>query len=310
MRVLITGAKGFIGRHLANCLSLSGHHVIGVGHGAWPEDDARAAGLHTWLNGEIRGSNLQSLVTQTSGVDVVFHLAGGSSVGASIAGPREDFSRTVATTVELLEWIRLETPATRVIAVSSAAVYGAGGHGLLPEDSALVPCSPYGHHKLMLEQLCCSYRESYGIRASVVRLFSIYGSGLRKQLLWDICSRLQRGTRPVHLGGTGAEIRDWTEVEDVAKALKFLAEATNSCDTVNVGTGVGTSVRRISELILKTWPKPAEVNFSGETRHGDPFSLVADVRQLKGMGFECPTPVDRGISAYVNWFLQRPEYPA
>lgn len=305
MKVLVTGAKGFIGQHLAQRLSLEGHRVFGVGHGAWPEDEARACGVEGWLNGEIRGSNLRSLAKRMDGPDVIFHLAGGSSVGAAIASPGEDFSRTVATTAELLEWVRLESPHTRVIAVSSAAVYGTGRDGPLPEDSPQLPYSPYGYHKLMMEQLCRSFRESYGIRASVVRLFSVYGSGLKKQLLWDLCSRLSRGMRSVQLGGSGAELRDWTDVRDIACALTFLmTSTTEDLSAINVGTGVDTSVRRISELVLGVWPHPAEVTFSGKSRAGDPFSLVADGRRLPGMGFKWTVPVEQGIADYVKWFLR------
>ena len=90
--------------------------------------------------------------------DYIFHLAGGSSVGASIANPYEDFSRTVATTAELLEWMRLAAQNATLVSVSSAAVYGAGHTGPIREEHALLPFSPYGYHKLMMENLCQSLR--------------------------------------------------------------------------------------------------------------------------------------------------------
>jgi UDP-glucose 4-epimerase len=307
-KILITGAKGFIGRHLARHLAQDGHLVTGVGHGAWPEDEARSCGVHVWMNGEIRGSNLQVLATQLHGVDTIFHLAGGSSVGAAIAGPREDFARTVATTAELLEWVRLESPGTRVIAISSAAVYGGGGTGPLSESTDASPCSPYGYHKLMMEQLCRSFRESYGLEVSIARLFSVYGSGLRKQLLWDLCSRLSRAKETVQLGGTGAELRDWTEIRDVARALGLLATSYHTDVFVtNVGTGVGTSVGRIAELVIQAWPHRAEISFNGTSRPGDPFSLVAGADRLGDMGFDWTVPVEQGVSDYVKWFLSRRE---
>ena len=306
MRVLVTGAKGFIGRHLSQRLAQDGHNVVGIGHGAWPDDEAHECGLDSWLNGEIRGSNLEALATRMGGAEVIFHLAGGSSVGAAIAAPSEDFSRTVTTTTELLDWVRLESPATRVIAISSAAVYGAASLGPLSEVAAPAPCSPYGYHKLMMEQLCRSFRESFGVNAMVVRAFSVYGSGLKKQLLWDFCSRLSHGTNPVQLGGSGAELRDWTDVTDLASALSYLLTATAPCPPVlNVGTGVATSVRHVAELILHAWPQPASVTFSGKSRAGDPFSLVADGGRLAELGFKWSTPVERGIANYVDWFREQ-----
>ena len=79
--------------------------------------------------------------------------------------------------------------------------------------------SPYGQHKLMMEQMCRSYAVTFGIRSTVARLFSVYGPYLRKQLLWDLCSRLRSGEQTLVLGGTGAEMRDWTDVRDVARFL-------------------------------------------------------------------------------------------
>ena len=106
-----------------------------------------------WLNGGIHASNLQQLLRDAGPPEYIFHLAGGSSVGASIDNPYEDFTRTVATTAELLEWMRLAARTARLVSVSSAAVYGAGHTGPIREEQALLPFSPYGYHKLMMENV-------------------------------------------------------------------------------------------------------------------------------------------------------------
>src|SRR5437660_7637597 len=175
--VWITGARGFIGRNLSKWLSQQGHIVAGLGHGAWPEGEARQWGISVWLNGDILPSNLVHLRSALGVPDIVFHLAGGSSVGAALAAPREDFARTVGTTVELLEWMRLEAPQARLVVSSSAAGYGNGYPGPIDEGATLAPYSPYGHHKLMMEQLCRSYAANYSLASAVVRLFSVYGAG-------------------------------------------------------------------------------------------------------------------------------------
>jgi UDP-glucose 4-epimerase len=305
--IWITGAHGFIGRHLAKWLSLQGHAVIGLGHGPWPHSEAMQWGVHRWLNGGIHSGNLQQLLRDDGAPDCIFHLAGGSSVGAAIASPHEDFARTVVTTAELLDWIRREAPNSRLVAVSSAAVYGAGHTTPLREDGAYLPFSPYGHHKLMMEQLCRSYVASYDLRAVVVRLFSVYGNWLKKQLLWDICNSLSSGVGELRLGGTGDELRDWTDIRDVVRVLELAMNFSfdsGSMPVINGGSGEGTSVAQIAAMVLASWPEQAIAAFTGKSRPGDPFALVADGSRLQAAGFEWRIPVHQGIREYVEWYRQ------
>jgi UDP-glucose 4-epimerase len=304
--ILITGAHGFIGKHLARWLARQGHQVLGLGHGEWPVDEAASWGVGTWLNGDIQLGNLRLLQLAGGTPDLVYHLAGGSSVGVAIGNPREDFYRTVATTAELLEWLRLDAPRAQLVVVSSAAVYGSCYRGRIAENTTLAPYSPYGHHKRIMEELCRSYAASYGLRISIARLFSVFGAELKKQLLWDICTRLATGSRNLVLGGTGDEMRDWTDVRDVVRALGLLAvHAHADVMTINVGTGTGSSVRQIASGIAKHWPLLGAENlllFTGESRPGDPFSLIADATRLNELGFIWEVPVEEGLEAYVRWF--------
>ncbi len=304
--ILITGAHGFIGKHLARWLARQGHRVVGLGHGIWPAAESELWGVSHWLNGDIHSGNLRVLQQIAGTPDVVYHLAGGSSVGVAIANPREDFFRTVATTAELLEWLRIDAPDARLVAVSSAAVYGSGHDGSIAEDAALTPYSPYGYHKRIMEELCRSYAASYGLRVTIARLFSVYGAELKKQLLWDLCTRIAAGARPLLLGGSGHELRDWTDVHDVVRALDVLAaEACAEVAVVNVGTGAGRSVRQIATTVAKHWPlvdAADALQFSGQSRPGDPFSLIANASALNALGFTWGIAVDDGLATYVQWF--------
>src|SRR6267154_4055143 len=263
MTVWVTGANGFIGRYLARELADAGYAVHGIGHGALENLEKQRVGMQTWLNGEVDAANLNALAAGYGLPSKVFHLAGGSSVGLSIAQPFEDFSRTVSSTARLLEWLRGSAPECRLIVASSAAVYGAQHSGPISEDAALAPMSPYGHHKLMMEQLCRSYSVTFGIRSTVARLFSVYGPHLRKQLLWDICSRLQQDGRTLVLGGTGAEIRDWTDVRDVARLLTRIGELPQqeTFRIINGGSGGGTSVADIANMLVENWGSDISVRY-------------------------------------------------
>lgn len=303
MSIWVTGGNGFIGRHLIGQLVREGKSVYGVGHGAIDEIDRRKLGLTDWINGEIVAPNLDGLA-QCGGVPcTIFHLAGGSSVARSIEQPYEDFSRTVAATASLLEWVRHTARECRLIVVSSAAVYGADHAGAISEQANTLPMSPYGHHKLIMEQLCHSYAMSFGIRTTIVRLFSVYGPFLRKQLLWDLCLRLGQGQRDLMLGGTGNEARDWIDVRDVVRLLARLAQLDDApWRVLNGGSGIPTSVAEIARLVIEAWGGDSSVRFSGLVRAGDPFSLVADARQLTALPFRWRIPVQDGIAQYVSWF--------
>jgi UDP-glucose 4-epimerase len=307
-RVLVTGAHGFIGRHLSGQLAKDGFHVSGLGHGVWPANEAERWGVKVWINGEIGLSNLELLRREVGPVDLIFHLAGGSSVGAAVQNPREDFYRTVVATAELLDWMRQHLPSSKLIVASSAAVYGAGHSGSINEAAFLKPYSPYGRHKRLMEEMAAAYASDYGLNVAIARLFSVYGPGLRKQLLWDLCSKMEKNEAEVTLGGTGNELRDWTHVADVARALTSLSRITTSAaPIVNIGTGIGTSVSQIAAEMMASWfvgkSTPA-MNFSGQARPGDPFSLIAENASLSELGFEWKHPLAEGLSEYVHWYRQ------
>ena len=302
-KIWITGARGFIGRALAKHLGDGGHLVVGLGHGAWPDADAARWRVSHWVNGDIQPSNLRRLAQEYGPPNLVYHLAGGSSVSAAMAGPREDFARSVITTAELLDWMRLDSPETRLVAASSAAVYGDGHNGPITERLEGTPASPYGYHKLLMEHLCRSYAATYGIRVALPRMFSVYGAGLRKQLLWDLCTKLSSAD-DVELSGTGDELRDWIDVRDIVKALDLVGKlASDDAPRINLGSGLGTSVREVAMLVAANWPKRVNILFNGGAHSGNPFSLLADNSRLKALGFDWTIRVDSGIRDYVRWYL-------
>lgn len=305
--VWITGGRGFIGRNTAREAASQGMTVLGVGHGSWRAGEAQDWGFIHWVNGEVDACSLQTLYEKGGKPDLVIHLAGGSSVGAAVANPRDDFFRTVVSAVELCEWLRKKSPETAVVAVSSAAVYGAGHENTIVESATEKPFSPYGYHKQMMESLCRSYAASFGLHFVVARLFSVYGNGLQKQLLWDVCNRLAEQPDSLELGGTGEELRDWVSVSDVAKILVSLGkQASVDVPVFNVGSGVGTSVKEVAQLLTKHWKnlggEDVDIRFNGQSRVGDPFSLIANTQQLSSLGLQYVQSIDKGISEYVDWF--------
>ena len=274
MVALVTGQNGFIGRYVVSELEAGGNEVVGAGR----------------PNIEIPSPAFDSLVAKTR-PDVVVHCAGPASVPASLERPEADRIGAVDVLRALLD--RLD--GARLILVSSAAVYGNPERLPVAEESPLAPVSPYGRHRVEAEELA---RES-GVPLVVARVFSAYGEGLRRQVLWDIARRaLADGS--VELSGTGDETRDFVHARDVAAAIGVIARRSEfEGEIVNVGTGVETSIARLAELI--TAELGGTVSFTGVRRPGDPERWRADTTRLRSLGFEPPTPIDAGAAAYARW---------
>jgi UDP-glucose 4-epimerase len=305
--IWITGAKGFIGSHLSRYFTQPDNEIFGIGHGFLSAETINKLGLSFWLNGQINGANLTRLFEKSGLPKFIFHLAGGSSVGFSVQFPSDDFSRSVCSTAELLEWVRINTPSTTVIFSSSAAVYGNCQLSTIPVNGNYTPCSPYGFHKRSAELLCQSYNYNFQVKVAIVRLFSVYGPHLYKQLLWDLCGYLNQSSEVLRLHGTGQEIRDWLFVED---AVRLLVAAGNYASTfrelliINGGTGIGTCVRDVANKVCQIWGYSPQLEFSNENRIGDPFSLVADITSLKTIDFIPQYQLNDGLEKYVHWFQQ------
>jgi UDP-glucose 4-epimerase len=298
--ILVTGARGAIGRRVVALAHARGHQVVGLGHGAWTPDADLPPNVG-WINGGIDSDNLASLARSYGLPDTVIHLAGGSLVGPSVANPGEDFRRTVQGMQHLLEWLRLANPAARVVVASSGAVCGDGHSQPIQEAAGYDPTSPYGTHKAMAEMLCRSYGRQYGMAIAVVRLFSVYGPGLRKQLIWDLGRRLVTGERELELGGTGHEQRDFIFIDDAAKLLlDATALATKAVPVFNGCNGQAVSIASIAGLMAAKFPGAA-LRFSGNSRPGDPAYLVGDPTLAQAAGLCTETSLGDGLARTSAW---------
>jgi len=296
--ILVTGANGFLGRHVSRRAAMLGHQVIGMGHGDWAGDAWRDWGLSAWHELDV---TLAGLVAHAGRPDVLVHCAGSSSVGFSLENPAQDFERTVGTTLDVLEYLRTSAPETSLAYPSSAAVYGSATTFPITEDSTLAPISPYGVHKKIAEDLCSSYGERFGIRVAVVRVFSAYGIELRKQLLWDACMRAAAGE--YSFGGSGRETRDWVNGEDVARLLLIASDhASADPATVNGASGTEVAVESILTVLLDALGADHGPEFTGVQRAGDPERVVGDPSRALAWGWSPQRPWQDGVRQYAEWF--------
>ena len=296
--VLVVGVTGFIGRYVARQFVDSGWSVAGLG--TRPFENAPRQDLSYYQQLILPSTELVNIIQQLQ-PSLCIHCAGRSSVDLSVKDPFSDFNASLTITFNLLDTLRLYAPQCKVIFLSSAAVYGEPTTLPIFENQALNPISPYGFHKLMCEQLCLEFFKLYGLSTLIVRIFSAYGPGLRRQVLWDICQKALTQSA-LCLRGTGNESRDFVHGRDIANALYLLAEqAKFEADIYNLANGVETTIKELATLVLSELDLAIPVKFDGVSSNANPLNWKADISRLKAIGFTSEVPLIRGVRVFAQW---------
>ncbi|MGI8960843.1 MAG: NAD-dependent epimerase/dehydratase family protein [Bryobacteraceae bacterium] len=295
--LLLTGAGGFLGRYVAQAASEGGWLV----HGVDLADRANAADMASYRQLRLPDPQLFEEVKKIQ-PRLCVHCAGNASVAQSISEPLADFEAGPGVTVQLLEALRRYAPECRVIFLSSAAVYGNPSALPVNEAEPARPISPYGFHKWQCEILCREYAEVFGLRTASVRIFSAYGPGLRRQVLWDVCRKALAYERPFTLHGTGNESRDFIHGVDIAEALMLVARSgTFSGEIYNVASGEETSIRQIAEHVTSALKVKDTPMFDGSATVGNPTNWRADITKVRQLGFSPRVYIQAGIESYARW---------
>lgn len=294
-KILITGINGFIGSNCAKYFAQKGFEVFGV--------DIFGECTYNFIRGEVNLKNLKSFNQE---FDVIIHLAGSGTVGTAQKAPELEHLKTVGSAEHILEYIRLYNEKTKLIYSSSAAVYGDLYDYKISENDTLNPISIYGQHKVEVEKMCENYHNNFGLNINIVRFFSIYGEGLKKQLLWDFCNRVTKNPnlKTLPCFGTGQEKRDFIHINDALQLIDILVEKNNKFEIINCGTGQEISVHKILELICDKFNFTGELVFDNIVKEGDPKSLVSNIEKALSIGYNPTTKVEDGIRKYVQWFKQ------
>ncbi|MEO8350667.1 MAG: NAD-dependent epimerase/dehydratase family protein [Chthoniobacteraceae bacterium] len=294
--VLITGVAGFLGRYLAREFASAGWEVVGLDD-APPENAPSDLSYHRMRLPDSRFDELLA----TANPDVCVHAAGRASVALSMEDPAADFRDGVVLAFALLDAIRRRAPGCRFILLSSAAVYGNPSSLPISESHPVAPLSPYGFHKRQCELLIEEFARVYAVPALAVRIFSAYGPGLRRQVVWDIFARtLTKGRLSLH--GTGAESRDFIHAADVARGLVLLAEkAPAQGEIYNLATGRETTINELARLLLPILGANLEPEFDGCSTPGDPVNWRADVTPLTNLGFAPAVSLEDGLRGVAAW---------
>ncbi len=296
LTALVTGSEGFLGGYICAVLHAAGWQVYGLDRQPATRHDILAGYYPLTLpSAQVRG------VLAALRPNAIVHAAGSASVGASLADPAQDFQASVGALLSVLDAARLAAPEARVVFLSSAAVYGNPARLPIDENAPHQPLSPYGYHKSLCEQLLQEFYKFYGLRSAALRLFSAYGPGLQRQVMWDICQKALRGGA-VELFGTGDESRDFIHAHDAAQAVRLvLQSAPCEAEAYNLAAGVETRIRDLAEMLLAALGGAGPVQFSGAARPGDPQRWRADLERITRLGFQPQISLAEGVAGYARW---------
>ena len=301
MNTVITGANGFIGSALATFLSKRHHKLTCISNHA--NNISSQKSIQKCYPIALPSDDVISLIKHVK-PDLLIHTAGRSSVPISVKDPASDYASGPPVVFQLLDALRSHSPKTIFLFLSSAAVYGNSATLPIHEESAISPISPYGYHKYQSELLVREFAEIYGIRSASVRIFSAYGIGLKRQLLWDVCQKAWASNQ-ISLLGTGNEARDFIHITDVCRALEFISGKPDLLgQPINLCSGISTPIQEVSQLIASLFPHRPSIIFSGVQQLGAPVRWQGEASWLHSHGFNCSISVADGVKEYVSWFLK------
>jgi UDP-glucose 4-epimerase len=292
---MITGAAGFLGKHVGRHFAMRGCQTIGLDAVLEP------AGIYdAYQHAELPGPAFREALRQYQ-PEWIIHCAGRASVPESMVDPAGDFRSGVVLLFDLLNDVRLELPTSRFLFLSSAAIYGNPISLPVQETHSPAPLSPYGFHKWQCEQLCAEFSAIYGTPTASARIFSAYGPGLRRQVIWDICEKVLT-TGKLELHGTGNESRDFVHAADIARGLLLLAEkAPCEGEVYNLASGREVTIAELARTVLAALGSKIEPNFDGAATPGNPLHWRADISKIGALGFVPQISFEAGVAEMANW---------
>ncbi len=311
MKILLTGAAGFIGFHTAQVLLARGDEVIGFDNFSPYYDptlkEARAKILakekkFTMIRGDIL--DRPALAKAMKGVDRVVHLAALAGVRYSFEHPEEYIDINIKGFFHVLDEVRVQKIAGLIYA-SSSSVYG--GNDKLPaseEDRVDNQLSLYGQNKKDNETMAHTYHHLYGIPVTGHRFFTVYGPyGRPDMALFMFTDAILKG-RPIQVFGEGKMQRDFTYIDDIVAGLVASIDKNYPEEIFNLGCGRKEELMDFIAMIEECCGTKGKKEFL-PMQPGDVRASLADISKAKKMlGFEPKTPIRLGVPKFVTWYRE------
>lgn len=307
VRIMVTGAGGFVGRHLLADLAGAGHEVIAASHR--PFEAPAASGVEIF---DMRDPPAVAGVLERHRPEAVLHLAAQASVRRSWQAPAETYETNVIGASNLLEALKRE-PTTRVLLVGSAQEYGAARVDRpLREDDPLHPASPYAVSKVAQELVGLLYHRELGIPALAARPFNHTGPGQSEEyVVGAFCSQIaqieRRERSPVMRVGRLDSRRDFLDVRDVVRAYRLLIESGEPGEAYNVASGEAHRIGDLLKLLLDAAGLAGEVEIVEDAapRGGDPDLLAGDGSKIgAAVGWAPRITIEQSLLDTLDWYRE------
>ena len=299
VRIIVTGAAGFIGSHVADAFAAAGHEVTGIDDLSTGRRENLRHPLHVL---DIRDPATADVIAKLR-PDVLCHHAAQADVRRSVADPAADADVNVVGSLRLLEACRAVACTRVLFASTGGAIYGEQDTFPAPETHPARPVSPYGVAKLAIEQYLHYYAVEHGFRATCLRYANVYGPRQNPHgeagVVAIFTQKLLAGTG-VTINGDGEQTRDFVYVGDVARA-NVLALETGITGAFNVGTGMETSINAIHDrLVALTGGNPGA---HAPAKPGEQRRSVIDAAKLRAAtGWSPAVALDDGMRRTVDYF--------
>jgi GDP-4-dehydro-6-deoxy-D-mannose reductase len=307
MRTLVTGAFGFVGRHLCAWLTRANTgEVLALGTRAVP----RIPGTTT-LACNLLDVDLTRRVIAHHRPDVIFHLAAQSYVPQSVANPADTLVNNVVGQINLFEACRSAGVDPVVVVASSSEIYGAIDADHLPatEDAPLRPANPYAVSKITQDMLGLQYYLSYGARIIRVRPFNHIGPGQSDRFVLSSFARQiaeieAELVEPVLLVGNLEAARDFLDVRDVVRAYALLARDELAGEVFNVASGRAHRIQTLVDMLLQLSSIPIDVRQDpSRMRPSDAPIVIGDASRLKeATGWHPEVPIEQSLEDTLDYW--------
>lgn len=283
LRVLVSGAKGFVGKMLSQRLTDIGLDVIEV-------DLKQGFDITNWHD-----------VVRIPKTDVVFHLAALTDVSFSFNHPLKTYTVNVQGTLHILEYARICR--VQKFIYTSSYVYGKPNYIPIDECHSVQPASPYNASKVLGEKLCKYYNRHFGLEVIVLRPFNIYGPGQNSNFLISSIIQQALHSRQICLRDPRPK-RDFLYVDDFVEAyIKALNYSTKGFNIFNIGSGISFSVEEVVQKIIFLTGKCMPVFYSGEKRQNEILNAVADISRAKEiLKWQPRFTLDEGLQFTISAF--------